>query len=77
MGHPRQQVIERILEFSAPVLVLMLMLLTPVAWAKRRWYARRRANIAIEEVPDDATTLSKEETEKITRSFKKTEKQDI
>jgi hypothetical protein len=71
LGHPRLQVVERILEFSAPVLALMLALLTPVSWGKRRWYARQRAAIGIEEVPDDTSTLSKEETEKITRSFKR------
>ena len=71
MGHPRQKVVETILEFSAPVLVLMLALLTPVAWAKRRWWARQRAAIGIEEIPDDTSTLSKEETEKMTRSFKR------
>jgi hypothetical protein len=71
MGHPRQKFIERILEFSAPVLALMLLLLTPVAWGKRRWYARQRANIAIEEIPEEGSVLSKEETERITRVLRK------
>jgi hypothetical protein len=71
MGHPRAQVLERILEFSAPVVVAMLILLTPIAWAKRRIRASRQAAIAIEEVTDDTSALTKEETEKITRSYRR------
>ena len=73
LGRPRQKYLEGILKLSGPVLVLMLMLLTPVAWAKRRYYARRQSSlmVAIEELPDEQTTLTKEETERITKSYKR------
>jgi len=73
LGHPRLRVLERILRFAAPVLALMLLGLTPITWAKRRWRLRRQSNqtVAIEEVFDPETTLSKEETERITRRYKR------
>lgn len=73
MGHERLRVLERILRFAAPVLALMLLGLTPITWAKRRWRLRRQPNqaLAIEEVFDPETTLSKEETERITRRYKR------
>lgn len=72
LGRPRQLFIEDILVFSGPALVGMLLLLTPVSWAKRRYLARRRTaglSLAIEEIANEETTLTKEETEKITRSY--------
>ena len=79
MGHPRLQVIETILALSAPVLAAMLVLLTPVAWAKRRYFARRNSpqGLAIEEVFDDETNLTKEQTDTITRSFKREDLRDL
>lgn len=79
LGHARLQVIEKILALSAPVLAAMLVLLTPIAWAKRRYYLRRNnpASIAIEEVFDDASTLSREETDRITRSFRREDMKDL
>ena len=54
MGKPRLMVAEKILRFAAPTLALTLAVLSVVAWAKRRWRARREApaDIAIEEVYD-------------------------
>lgn len=71
LGYPRMLFVEKILVFSGPALLGMLILLTPVAWAKRRYFAKRRADMtfAIEEMPNEETNLTKEETEKITRSF--------
>jgi len=54
MGKPRLMVMEKILGFVAPTLTAMLVVLSLVAWAKRRYRARRDAppDIAIEEVYD-------------------------
>ncbi|MCB9933523.1 MAG: hypothetical protein H6841_08890 [Planctomycetes bacterium] len=73
LGHPRLRVLERILALAAPVLALMLLALTPISWAKRRWRLARHNTqaVAIEEVQDDEPNLSKEETEKITRRYKR------
>ncbi|MBZ0135270.1 MAG: hypothetical protein K8I27_02715 [Planctomycetes bacterium] len=73
LGRARLTVIERILAMGAPMFMAMLLLLTPVRWAKWRYRARRQAGltIAIEEVADDETTLSKEQTETITRRLEK------
>ena len=73
LGYPRMLFVEKILVFSGPPLLGMLILLTPVAWAKRRYFAKRRAamTFAIEEIPNEETNLTKEETEKITRSYKR------
>lgn len=75
LGRARLTVLERIFAMAAPVLLLMLVLLTPVRWAKLRYRERRQADttFAIEEVIDDETTLSREQTETITRRFEKTD----
>lgn len=54
MGKPRLMVVEKILRFTAPTLTGMLVVLSIVAWAKRRWRQRQAQNseIAIEEVYD-------------------------
>lgn len=54
MGKPRMTVAEKILRFTAPTMTVTLIVLTIVAWAKRRYRARQqqRAEIAIEEVYD-------------------------
>ncbi|MCA8914135.1 MAG: hypothetical protein KDB90_01885 [Planctomycetes bacterium] len=79
LGHPRLLFIEQILALSAPVLAGMLLLLTPVAWAKRRYFLKRNAPqaFAIEENFDGDTTLSKEETDRITRSFRRGDLKDL
>lgn len=54
MGKPRLMVLEKILRFAAPTGTVTLMVLSIVAWAKRRWRQRRdqTGEIAIEEVYD-------------------------
>lgn len=69
MGRARLTVVEDILAMGAPVVVLMLVLFTPLVFLRRR-KRMATAGVAIEEVFDDQTTLSKEETERITRSIK-------
>jgi hypothetical protein len=73
MGKARLTVVEVILRFASPVLALMLLLLTPITFAKARRRARRSAaaSIAIEEVQDDETHLSADQRDKITRSFRR------
>jgi hypothetical protein len=67
LGRARLTVVERILAMSAPVIVAMLVLLTPLRWVRIRRRVANGAEFAIEEVIDDETTLSKEQTETITR----------
>lgn len=73
LGRARLTVVEKILAMSTPVILVMLLLLTPVRWAKIRYRANREASstVAIEEITDGETTLSKEQTETITRRFEK------
>lgn len=73
MGKARLTVVEVILRFASPVLALMLLLLTPITFAKARRRARfvSAASIAIEEVQDDETHLSADQRDKITRSFRR------
>lgn len=73
LGHPRLQVLERFLKMAAPVLALMLLALTPINWLKRRRRLHRQNSqaVAIEELFDPETMLSKEETERITRRYKR------
>jgi hypothetical protein len=71
MGHERLRVLERILRFAAPVLALMLLGLTPISWLKRRRRLQSSQAVAIEEVFDPETTLTKDETDQITRRYKR------
>ena len=73
LGRPRLTIMERILALASPVIIAMLVLLTPVRWAKIRYRARKQAttSVAIEEIVDGETTLSKEETKAFTRRFEK------
>lgn len=54
MGKPRLTVVEKILRFSAPTMSAVLVMLSLVTWAKRRWRLRQQqpAEIALEEVYD-------------------------
>lgn len=54
MGKPRLMVMEKVLRFVAPTATITLIVLSIVAWAKRRWRQRREqgGEIAIEEVYD-------------------------
>lgn len=69
-GRERFRVWEIIAAFSAPVLLLMLVVVSGVRWAKLR-YRARSTEIAIEEVDDEATSLTPEQKDKITRLRRK------
>lgn len=70
LGRERLRVWEKILGFSAPVLLLMLVVVSGVRWAKLRW-RNRDTVMAIEEVDDGETTLTAAQKDTITRIRKK------
>ncbi|MBX3460040.1 MAG: hypothetical protein KF696_08745 [Planctomycetes bacterium] len=69
-GRERLRVWEIIASFCAPVLLLMLIGVSGVRWAKLR-YRARTAEVAIEEVDNDETSLTPEQKDKITRVRRK------
>lgn len=74
LGRARLTYMEKILGMAAPVLLLMLVLLTPVRWGKLRYRARQQepdVSLAIEEIVDDETTISQQQRDTITRRFER------